>query len=508
MNSVVAPRTFPHWLPGVLLLAAVLWLMRDTASGMVEIWSRSETFTHGFLVPPIALWLAWRRRAALAVAPVRPAYIVLLPMAAVCFVWLLGELATVAVVTHFALTTLIVLSVPALFGWAVARILAFPLGFLYFAVPFGEFTQPVLMDWTADFTVAALRSTGIPVYREGLSFVIPSGNWSVVEACSGVRYLIASFMVGTLFAYLNYQSMRRRLIFMGVAILVPIVANWLRAYMIVMIGHLSGNELAVGVDHLIYGWVFFGLVIGLMFFVGARWAEPDPALSQPVSPFQSPVNSASVWRVALGVALLVGVSQWWGWRLNHHPAAANVQLQPAQPASPWVADDTAMPWAPAYSNPSAVSQSAYRSGDQTVWVWIGYYRDQDEDRKLVTSVHRLEGDPDGPWFIAALAARSPGGSDLPVFNKIHLQSKALLGAGTSSDVRVWQTYWTGERWETSVARTKVWQALGRLAGEPDDGAVVLLATADTDAADATLAEFARRHLIAIGAALQQARYRR
>jgi exosortase len=59
-----------------------------------------------------------------------------------------------------------------------------------------------------------------------------------------------------------------------VSIAVPVVANWLRAYMIVMIGHLSGNTLAVGVDHLIYGWVFFGVVIMMMFMVGARWAEP------------------------------------------------------------------------------------------------------------------------------------------------------------------------------------------------------------------------------------------
>src|SRR5262249_35737350 len=109
-------------------------------------------------------------------------------------------------------------------------------------------------------------------------FLIPSGRWSVVEACSGIRYLIASLVVGTLYAYLSYRSLTRRLVFVGFSIAVPIVANWIRAYMIVMIGHLSGNTLAVGVDHIIYGWAFFGLVILLMFWIGARWhdnkAEP------------------------------------------------------------------------------------------------------------------------------------------------------------------------------------------------------------------------------------------
>jgi exosortase len=101
--------------------------------------------------------------------------------------------------------------VPAVLGWKVARRMTFPLLFLFFAVPFGEFTQPKLMDWTAYFTILGLRLTGIPVYSEGQNLVIPSGSWSVIEACSGVRYLIASVTVGTLFAYLTYHSLRRRL---------------------------------------------------------------------------------------------------------------------------------------------------------------------------------------------------------------------------------------------------------------------------------------------------------
>ena len=101
------------------------------------------------------------------------------------FVWLLGELATVGVVSQFAFTTMLVLAVPAVLGFVVARRITFPLAFLYFAVPFGEFALPHLMEWTANFTILGLRLSGIPVYREGLNFVIPSGNWSVVEACSG-----------------------------------------------------------------------------------------------------------------------------------------------------------------------------------------------------------------------------------------------------------------------------------------------------------------------------------
>ena len=108
---------------------------------------------------------------------------------------------------------------------------AFPLLFLFFCVPFGEFIMPRLMQWTADITV--MGCAPCPVFRcirKGLQFVIPSGHWSVVEACSGIRYLIASVCVGVLFAYLNYNSWKRRVLFViAAAAMVPLVANWLRA---------------------------------------------------------------------------------------------------------------------------------------------------------------------------------------------------------------------------------------------------------------------------------------
>lgn len=492
---------FP-WLPGLLLLVAVLWLMRDTGMAMVSIWSRSETFTHAFLVPPISLWLAWRQRNLLSVKPLVPVPWLLLPLALACLVWLLGALAAVGVVSQFALVSLIVMSVPALFGWAVARVLAFPLAFLFFSVPFGEFTQPVLMNWTADFTVAALRATGVPVYREGLSFIIPSGSWSVVEACSGVRYLIASFMVGTLFAYLNYRSTRRRLIFMGVAIVVPILANWLRAYMIVMIGHLSGNELAVGVDHLIYGWIFFGIVIGLMFFIGARWteAEPEPV----VSVAQSQPAHRSGWAVALAATFLVAATQAWAWQLTHREPSAEPSFAVPEAIEPWARSDLELPWTPVYVNPNLISSSTYVHGAQPVWLWVAYFRDQSDDRKLVTSVHSLAGDHDAGWALRG-QGRANTGIALPDFRAFDLQRRAPLSAAEGPRLRVWRAYWTGSGWAASDVRAKVHQALGRLAGQPDDGAVVLLATPAGADADATLAQFARLHLPALETALQQTR---
>jgi exosortase A len=236
-----------------LLLATFVWLIGwhvTAAFSMAAIWWHSETFAHGLVIYPVTAWLVWRKRRELATLPLKSCYSALLPLAAASVVALLGDVAGVQAAHQFGLVAMTALAVVTIAGSAISRVIAFPLAFTLLAVPIGEFLLPVLMQYTADFTVAALRLSGVPVYREGLFFTVPTGRWSVVEACSGLRYLIASFTLGLLYAYLTYRSLWRRLLFVCASIVVPIVANWLRAYMIVMIGHLSDMRYAVGVDHL------------------------------------------------------------------------------------------------------------------------------------------------------------------------------------------------------------------------------------------------------------------
>ncbi len=375
----------------VLLVVALLLLYRRTALGMVTIWWRSGTFTHAFLVPPIVLWLAWRRRGMVAPLTPRPVPWLALPLVALGAIWLFADFAAINAVTQFTLVAMLVLLVPAVLGWRIAREMVFPLGFLFFCVPVGEFLLPQLMDWTAKFTVVALRLSGLPVYQEGLQFIIPSGQWSVVEACSGVRYLIASAMVGTLYAYISYHSNRRRLGFIAFALALPLVANWARAYLIVMIGHLSGNTLAVGVDHLIYGWLFFGIVMLAMFLIGARWAQPERrwcrrrAMSRRPRPVRpgwrpSPCCSPSALPITAGVLLRQGHS-------------AQIAALPAVSAEPGWSDQTVPSdaWVPDFEGANAALHQEFTGPAQVgaakprVGLHLQYFRDQDYERKLVSS---------------------------------------------------------------------------------------------------------------------------
>ena len=526
-----SPAAWRRLAPALLLAAAVLLLFRETAVAMVTIWNRSDTFAHAFLVPPIVAWLIWRRGATLATIASRPAPWVLLPMAAACALWLLGELAGVNAATQLALVALLVLIVPLVYGVAMARALTFPLLFLFFAVPIGEFMVPTMMEWTADFAATAVRLSGIPIYREGLQFVIPSGSWSVVEACSGVRYLIASFMVGTLFAYLNFQSTKRRVVFMLASLAMPIVANWVRAYLIVMVGHLSDNRLAAGVDHLIYGWVFFGIVIGVMFMIGSRYAEPDA----PVPLAAPPAAVAGVggragrmawgaWGTGFAAVLLLLAVQAADWQLNRPQGGAAPQLALPAQAGEWIGvgdgrTEELTRWEPAYSHAVATATRSYRSGEAVVSLRVGYYRDQGYDRKLVTSTNNLvDAEAKGEWAQTASGGTTvslPGlASNNLALRTADLRGSVELGSPTAPRLRVWHVYWIGGHYTTSDVRARLSLALNRLVGRGDDAAVLFFympvtsggasgstGASGTAAADETLARFVKAVLPTVDATL-------
>ncbi|MCP5286926.1 MAG: exosortase A [Burkholderiaceae bacterium] len=490
----------------VLLLALLLGLFRETALGMVHIWTVSTTFNHAFLVPPIVAWLVWRRRAELAAVPFRPAPWVLLPMALICLLWLLADLADVGAAAQFSLVLLLTLTVVAICGHAVARVIAFPLLFLFFAVPIGEFAVPTLQEWTADVTVAALRATGIPVYRDGNQFIIPSGVWSVIEACSGVRYLIACVMVGTLFAYLNYRSWKRRLIFIAMAVVVPILANWLRAYTIVMVGHVTGSPMILGVDHTVYGWYLFGVVVLVFFMVGARWAEDDgPERALPPGgqlPDRLPRHALAV---AAGVlAMAVGVHAW-AWHLEPSAPGSKpvVTLPDGQATSS--ASETSLPWAPGFVNPRAEFLRSYQAGGVDIQVWLAYYAVQGPDSKLVSSMNHVVDPADRRWAYHE-TGRTVTGPDVPGFRQGTVRQGGAPSLTETQRYRVWHAYWIGGKWTASPAQAKLWQALEMLLGRGDHGAVLVLSTLQSPDADATLAEFARTRLGGIAAALDAARH--
>ena len=509
--STQMPTFYRGWsFIAVLVSSAIFWMLAwygETVQSMVATWLHSETFAHGLLIVPISAWLVWRRRYAIRALNPRPNFWMLLPLVLVGFAGLLGHLASVMVVQQYCLVLMILLLAATILGNQVVRELAFPLLFLLLAVPFGEVLLPVLMEHTADFVVFSLRLTGIPVHREGLYFTVPSGNWSVVEACSGLRYLIASLTLGFLYAYLTYRSLARRVVFVMLSVVVPIVANWLRAYIIVMIGHLSSMKHAVGVDHLIYGWLFFGVVMLILFWLGSFWREdhvsleamPDSVLSVPIS------QSALMAIVAATIASAGAVSVWPALALHLHESRARTQpaLQAPSPAGGWQpAPGHLTDWTPRFLNPSARISQVYIQGERRVELYMGYYHNQRQGREMISSLNTLVRSNDKVWGSLGESHR------VLMFNDNEVSAIETKLKRQSTHLLVWHWYWIDGQYTSNPYWAKLLQAKSQLLGRGDDGAVIIVSTEfdlNTGEAVDRLQDFVKVMSPGIATSLQNAR---
>lgn len=490
--------------------AALFALYFGTATSIVGIWNSSDTFAHGYLILPMSLWLIWRRRANFSLIPPTPYWPALALLALAGFGWLVARISQVQVVQQYMFVAMLPLTALALFGRRLAGSLAFPLLFVLAAVPFGEVFIAPLITYTADFTVRALQLTGIPVWRTGTHFEIPSGSWSVVEACSGVRYLISSVTLGLLYAYLTYRSTKRRALFMVVAVVVPIVANWLRAYMIVMIGHLSSMKLAAGVDHIIYGWLFFGLVMFLMFWIGNMWREdvslPDPdAHALPAIPAQRRTAASFVpmTLALLGLAALWPAFAAYNQKTTHNPHP--VLLAPVTIS--WLATPAVSRWAPTYMTPDTGFQGTYQAPAggpaRPVALTILYYRNQEKNKSLISSVNVMAPGKDGVHQVSELARTEQVGG-----RPFALRETRLLTP--EGPLLVWHWLWVDQQFTSNNYLGKIWQARAELLFRPDDGAAVMISAPFSDnpeEARAVLRAFLGAHAQPIQSALLATRTR-
>jgi EpsI family protein len=245
---------------------------------------------------------------------------------------------------------------------------------------------------------------------------------------------------------------------------VPIVANWLRAYMIVMLGHLSGNTGAAGLQLGVLRTIF------IMFSIGARWYG---------------------WVFfGVGVITLVPV---------HDPARGALGR-----ATPPLAD-----WLPRVENPAAREQRHFLVDGQAVLLDVAYFRAQGYGSKLVSSQHMLAPTEEKTWHVLESRlreARRADGSPLAV--------RASRIAATARDggpvVTVWQFYWVDDELTPSDVRAKLYGARGRLSGQGDDAALVHIAAAASSpaASDAALQAFVAGHLGALIEQLRATRERR
>jgi exosortase A len=340
----------------------------------IGVWIASTAFNHCFLILPIAAYLLYARWDSVAAAVPRPSPLIGLAAVPVAACWFIVERAGIMEARQFFAMGIAQILLLAVLGPKTWRVAAAPLLYLFFLVPAGEYLVPWLQDFTVRFISLGLKVLGIPHFIGGITIEIPEGSFLVAEACAGLRFLVASVAFGVLYALLSYTSPWRRLIFVALSFVVPVIANGFRALGITVLGHILGSAQAAEVDHVLYGWVFFAIVTALLILAGLPFRQT----ARPVLIARPPVSAVPATLAAMAVVAVVAVAAAPRLLANglDHAALSQAAVLPVELPIPAGCSPSAPVMVlakPADESVAATLTGSYRCGDDRLTVHLAVF---------------------------------------------------------------------------------------------------------------------------------------
>ena len=284
--AIAAPiRRASLTLIGLLLLVPlVFW---PTAFSLGSLWTDTDgtTYVHGSLLLAVSLWLVWRNgiNRPVLVLDLQPAAAVLLFICGVTWAW--SVQAGIGILAMLLLLLTAVLAALTFFGQEGFRRSVFPVLLLVFATPLWGSFNGLLQSATVGAVQFGLLLAGIPVAFEGNRVDLASGSFEIAGGCSGLHFMISALAIAALLGELNHDTLRRRCKLLALAVGMALIMNWLRVFLIILIGQLTQMQhYIVATSHYEFGWALFAAMLVLFLFIERRmpWqVANDPCAAAP-----------------------------------------------------------------------------------------------------------------------------------------------------------------------------------------------------------------------------------
>jgi exosortase len=242
---------------GLLYGPVLLKLGRD--------WQTNPTYSHGFVVPLVALFLLWRQRHEWRNTPTAPSAGGLLLLLAGLGLFVAGTLGAELFITRISLIGVLAGTIAYALGWNHLRLAAVPLAFLVFMIPLPS----IVFDHAAlSLQLVAsrlgeqvLRTADVPVLRDGNLLTLANAQLEVNEACSGIRSMVALLMMTALTGYLFEPTAWRRILLGGAAVPLALALNGVRIAVTGLATSIYGPGAAADAVHTVSGWLVFAAAL-------------------------------------------------------------------------------------------------------------------------------------------------------------------------------------------------------------------------------------------------------
>jgi exosortase A len=267
MNSSNPTNSPPFHKVLLLILLVVTFVVTffPAWKGLVLAWSNSDEYSHGFLIMPVALYIAWRKKTKLASVKIKPSNwgVALIVFSLLCY--LFAHFAEIMTLSSLSIVLVITGTLLYLLGFLVLKELLFPIFLLLFMIPipaqiYSSLTIPLQL-FVSKVSVAIAALLGVPIYREGNVLNLPDRTLQVVQACSGLRSMVSLLTLSIIFAYLSLKSnVLKTLLFLS-GIPIAILVNIIRVTLLVLVFYYLGYDLTSDNIHMVFGVIIFLLAL-------------------------------------------------------------------------------------------------------------------------------------------------------------------------------------------------------------------------------------------------------
>lgn len=255
------PSTALGWVQVGVIVALLVVLYASVLPSVVSDWYNDEGYSHGFLVFPLALYIAWSHRGKLLAEPSRTELRGLLIVAAGCAMYVVGQLG--AEMFTMRSSVILVLAGLSVTFWGLNRALhlAFPYLLLLSAIPlpvilYNKLAAPLQL-LASTVATNVLHMASIPVFQDGNVIHLAESSLGVAEACSGLRSISSLAVMGLLLGYFQDKGLFRSLLLVALSVPIAIFVNVFRVTGTAFLVEYGDVSLAMGFYHSFAGWLVF-----------------------------------------------------------------------------------------------------------------------------------------------------------------------------------------------------------------------------------------------------------
>ncbi len=233
-------------------------------------WIDSFDYTYAFFAVPVIVYMIWQKWSLFEERKGNN----FLGLAGVVLTTLL-YLACLKLKIFTISSVLMVLTVVSAFvylaGWRIVRVLVIPILLMFLLIPIPNqlyvwMTLPLQLK-VSQVSELLIHLFHVPLFREGNVLTTPGKVFEVIEACSGIRSLMALFSLSLMLGYFTLRRNLSVLLLLAFGVPVAMLVNIIRVVLMILAYHYFALDLTEGSAHTITSSVIFCLALALLYML-------------------------------------------------------------------------------------------------------------------------------------------------------------------------------------------------------------------------------------------------